>query len=151
MAKRKGGPIVKTERVKIIQTIADDILDGKVVGVPKYKLAKKYGFAYETFVKLLDEAYQQVPVEKVEQTYKQFQQIFNRLFYECYNMLDNPMLEPRDRVRVISEVRSLINDKTKLLEAFFIKMKAPENVNMHVDGIDPQRLLDIEMEMEDED
>lgn len=127
---KKGGPVPATVKQHIISELEQLIELGAIHGLTNSQLAKQFKVQSETISKYLDEAYKKINPDDIQKVYLDFKALFDRLFREAYIMLEN-CEKDWQKEKVMRLILTLIKEKTDILERFFKKPKAVDNINLN--------------------
>ena len=123
----RKGRISKELKFEVMGKLKKLVESGKILGVSNYHLSKEFNIQRETIGKYLDQIYKSVPKDDLHKVYIDFKLMFDKLFKIVNRLLDESITR-EDYEKNIKLILELIREKTKLLENFFIKQKAIDNI-----------------------
>ena len=133
---RKGGPVTKTKKTRVLNEIKDLIISGRNT-YTSTELGKKFKISRDTISKYTKEAYSLIPKDDIEEVYLDIKGIYDRMrkrLLTLWDKFESGEIECiTTELKILREMRNLIKDFTKLLEDFHKKTKAADNINLNAD------------------
>lgn len=133
--KKKGGPITKSKKAKVITEIRRLFETGEIMYVTETELSNRLEIARETVRKYLTEEKKNVPTKDLTHITLRFKEYLEDAMEDlrsCWkqNKKNGDMNAMR---RDIDLMMKAIEKFTDFLERFFFKQKASENINLNAD------------------
>lgn len=129
MAKKKGGPIVKSKKKDIIEELKDIVESGEILGITETELSRKFDTTRVTIRKYLNEIYESVPEEDIRNIRVKLEVMFKKLFREAQKLMLNAE-SAKEKKEAMEFLLKCIKEFTDFLERFGLKAKAIENINV---------------------
>lgn len=126
-SKHKGGPLTKAIKEKLDKRIVELIESRKINYIKQEDLAKEFKTTRQAVSKAIDDVYASIPPEQIDKVMVDFKAIFKKLEKEIeitFQMAQNV----KERADVIRLYFQMMKEKTDMLERFFIKQRAVDNV-----------------------
>jgi hypothetical protein len=128
--KQKGGRIRKQKQKEILNKLTELIELGEIHGVTTSQLSKEFGITRKTVTNYVDLIYSTIEPSSVDRIYLEFDKLFDKMFREAKRLLVQSG-SGKDKRETLKLILELIRERTKLLENFFRKSKAVDNVAVH--------------------
>lgn len=140
MAKKKGGPVTKYRKKKLMNDLEKLFLDSSIKHYTIRDLSSKFDIAKDTVSKYLDEVRLKVDPADIQTTQIKFKSLFEEAIKTCEHLVQSAMEQQRER-DARDSIRLLlltIKEQTDFMERFFIKEKVTErsevlNLNIDID------------------
>ena len=127
--KKRGGPITKARKEKILIEIADIITSGQI-RPSDTELSKRFKVTRKTINNYVTQAYNSIPSDNIENVYIDLKSLFIRMRDRLLVLWDNAKFNESSyqELKILKEIRDLIKDFTDLLERYHVKPKAVDYV-----------------------
>jgi len=135
MVKKKGGPITKYRKNRLMKDLETLFLNGSIKYHSIRDLSLKFDIAKDTVSKYLDEIRLKIDPKDIQVTQIKFKSLFEEAIKTCEYLVQTAMEERREK-DARDSIRLLlltIKEQTDFMERFFVKQKAVDNINLKAD------------------